>query len=174
MTNSVDPDQTGAVWSDLSLRCLLKPICPKTWDHYGNTKKKCFRRAPPTPFIYYHTVQTPYTLHTVMIQSFRTGMPGQTVQTKIRLLLIRVYTVYRSVCIIWTHYSMVEPHSSNFRVITTNFLGVQIFRKGHLCLWWDDSLKKKYNTKYYKIYFYLIFRAWKYVSMDKSIYFGKF
>ena len=23
---------------------------------------------------------------------------------------------------------MVEPHSSNFRVITTNFLGVQIFR----------------------------------------------
>ena len=27
------------------------------------------------------------------------------------------------------HYSMVEPHSSNFRVITTNFLGVRIFRK---------------------------------------------
>ena len=27
------------------------------------------------------------------------------------------------------HYSMVEPHSSNFRVITTNILGVQIFRK---------------------------------------------
>ena len=24
---------------------------------------------------------------------------------------------------------MVEPHSSNFRVITTNFLGVRIFRK---------------------------------------------
>ena len=24
---------------------------------------------------------------------------------------------------------MIEPHSSNFRVITTNFLGVQIFRK---------------------------------------------
>ena len=28
-----------------------------------------------------------------------------------------------------THYSMVEPHSSNFRVITTKFLGVPIFRK---------------------------------------------
>ena len=27
--------------------------------------------------------------------------------------------------------------------------------KGHLCLWWEDSLKEKYNTKYYKIYFYL-------------------
>ena len=25
--------------------------------------------------------------------------------------------------------SMVEPHSSNFRVITTNFLSVRIFRK---------------------------------------------
>ena len=28
-----------------------------------------------------------------------------------------------------THYSMVKPHSSNFRVTITNFLGVQIFRK---------------------------------------------
>ena len=26
---------------------------------------------------------------------------------------------------------MVEPHSSNFRVITTNFLGVRIFRKDY-------------------------------------------
>ena len=64
-----------------------------------------------------------------MILSFRTDMPWQTVQTQIRLFLIRVYTVCHSVCIIWTHYSMVEPHSSNFRVITTNFLGVRIFRK---------------------------------------------
>ena len=45
-------------------------------------------------------------------------MPGQT-----------VHTVCNSLCIFWTHYSMVEPHSSNFRVITTNFLGVRIFRK---------------------------------------------
>ena len=43
--------------------------------------------------------------------------------------LIRVYTVCNSVCIVWTHYSMVEPHSSNFRMITTNILGVRIFRK---------------------------------------------
>ena len=28
---------------------------------------------------------------------------------------------------------MVEPHSSNFRVITTNILGVQIFRKITVC-----------------------------------------
>ena len=60
---------------------------------------------------------------TVMILSFRTDIPGQTVQTQIRLLLIRVYTVCHSVC--WTHYSMVEPHSSNFRVITTNILVVR-------------------------------------------------
>ena len=33
--------------------------------------------------------------------------------------------------------------------------------KGHLCLWWRDSLKKKYNTRYYKKYFYLIFRVCK-------------
>ena len=65
-----------------------------------------------------------YKVNTVMILSFRTDRPGQTVQT-----LIRVYTVCHSVCIVWTHYSMVEPHSSNFRVITTNILGVRIFRK---------------------------------------------
>ena len=63
---------------------------------------------------------------TVMIRSFRTDMPGQTVQTQIRL---RVYTVCHSACIVWTHYIIVEPHSLNFRVITTNFLGVRIFRK---------------------------------------------
>ena len=40
-----------------------------------------------------------------------------------------VYTVCHSVCIVWTHYSMVEPHNSNFRVITTNILGVRISRK---------------------------------------------
>ena len=64
--------------------------------------------------------------------SFQTDRSGQTAQTLIRLLLgsslIRVYTVCHSVCIVWTHYSMVEPYSSNFRVIT-NFLGVRKFRK---------------------------------------------
>ena len=35
--------------------------------------------------------------------------------------LSRVYTVCNSVSIFWTHYSMVEPHCSNFRVITTIF-----------------------------------------------------
>ena len=46
--------------------------------------------------------------------------------------------------------------------------------KGHLCLWREDSLKEKYNTKYFKIIFYLIFRVCKYVSMGKSIHFGYF
>ena len=68
--------------------------------------------------------------YTVMILSFldryawaNSADPDQ------RSSLIRVYTVCHSLCIVWTHYSMVEPHSSNFRVITTNFLGVRIFRK---------------------------------------------
>ena len=64
-----------------------------------------------------------------MILSFRTEMPGQTERTQIRSSLIRVYTVCHSVCIIWTDYFIVEPQSSNFRVITTNVLGVRIFRK---------------------------------------------
>ena len=59
------------------------------------------------------------------VLSFRTDRSEQTVQTS----LIRVYTVCHSVCIVWTHCCMVEPHGSNFRVITTNFLGVRIIRK---------------------------------------------
>ena len=55
-----------------------------------------------------------------MILSFQTDRPWQTVQ---------VNTVCYSVCIVGTHYSNVEPHNSNFRVITTNFLDVRIFRK---------------------------------------------
>ena len=38
-------------------------------------------------------------------------------------------TVCHSVCFVWTHYSMVEPHSSNLSVITTIFFGVRIIRK---------------------------------------------
>ena len=33
-----------------------------------------------------------------------------------------------SICIFWMHYSMVNPPCLNFRVITTNFPGVHIFR----------------------------------------------
>ena len=39
-------------------------------------------------------------------------------------------------------------------------LSSQAMLKGHLCLWRED-FPKKYNTKYYKIYFYLIFRVCK-------------
>ena len=37
---------------------------------------------------------------------------------------------------------MVEPHSSNFRVITTNFWGVRIFRKFTVCMCWLLERKK--------------------------------
>ena len=41
----------------------------------------------------------------------------------------RVYTVCHSICIfLWTHFSMVKPPCSNFRVITANFSGVKSFR----------------------------------------------
>ena len=60
-------------------------------------------------------------------------MPGQTVQTQISLL-VEEQSDQGLHCLpfrlhLWTHYSMVEPHNSNFSVITTNFLGVRIFRK---------------------------------------------
>ena len=37
--------------------------------------------------------------------------------------------VCNSLCIFWMHYSKEKPFCSTFRVITTNFLGVQKFRK---------------------------------------------
>ena len=69
-----------------------------------------------------------------MILSFWTVMPGQTLQTQIRLLQEEQsdqglhclpFRLHR----LDSHYSTVESHSSNFRLITTNFLGVRIFRK---------------------------------------------
>ena len=38
MANSVDPDQSGAVWSVSPL--FAKPICPKTQEHYGTNCKQ--------------------------------------------------------------------------------------------------------------------------------------
>ena len=57
-------------------------------------------------------------LHTVIFLSYRSG---QTVQTQIGRLLIRVYTVCNSLCIFWMHYSKEMPSCSTFRVITIIF-----------------------------------------------------
>ena len=73
----------------------------------------------------FHCVSVPY----FEIQYWNTIMTYIVYIIMIRSSLIRVYTVCHSACIIWTHYSLVEPHSSNFRVITTNFWGVRVFRK---------------------------------------------
>ena len=59
-------------------------------------------------------------MNTVMFLSFRTDRSGQTVQTQMRLLLIRVYTVCNSLCIFWMHYSKEKPSCSTFRTITAN------------------------------------------------------
>ena len=64
-----------------------------------------------------------------------------------RSSLIRVYTVCNSLCIVWTHYSMVEPDSSNFRVITTN---VRIFRKFTVVFWYVITRDQIYNLQHSK------------------------
>ena len=62
-----------------------------------------------------------------MILSFRTDRPGQTVQTQIRLLLEEQSD--QGLHCLPFHLHHLDPHSSNFRLITTNILGVRIFRK---------------------------------------------
>ena len=60
-------------------------------------------------------------------------MPEQTVQTQIRLLL-EEQSDQGLHCLPFRLHSLdSEPHSSNFRVITTNVLGVRIFRKFTIC-----------------------------------------
>ena len=97
--------------------------CRGLWAHAQNCKGN-FPIYMPRFVLALTISMSPSSRLTVVILSFRTDRPGQTVQTQTRLRssLIRVYTVCHSVCIVWTHYSMVEPHSSNFRVITTIFL----------------------------------------------------
>ena len=75
---------------------------------------------------------------TVIFLSFWTDRSGQTVQG---------YTVCNSLCIFWMHYSKETPSCSTFRVITTNFLGVRIFRKFTVC-WACIVLKYRNELKY--------------------------
>ena len=89
---------------------------------------------------------------TVIILSFRTDMPGQTVKTQIRLLLEEQsgqgLHCLHSVCIVWIHYSIVEPHSSNFRVTTTNILMSEYL--GNL----------RYYYYYFQLALFLPFISW--------------
>ena len=74
--------------------------------------------------------------------SFRTDRSGQTVQTQIRLLLEEQSDQGLHCLPFRLHRldsSMVEPHSSNFRVITTNFCVVRIFRKFTVCKICDQT-----------------------------------
>ena len=70
--------------------------------------------------------------------------------------LIRVYTVCHSVSIFWTHYSMVEPHCSNFRIITAVFWVSQISLYGCKCLFVSFS-QSTFNTKSMHLWKYMKF-----------------
>ena len=80
--------------------------------------------------------------HTKMILSFRTVRPEQTVQTQIRLLLEKQSDQglhclpFLLHCLDSLLYS-----SSNFRVITTHFLGVWIFRKFTVTIYLDKVVQ---------------------------------
>ena len=80
----------------------------------------------------------------ITILSFRTDMPGQSVQTQIRLL--SVYTVCNSLCIFWMHYSKEKPSCSTLRLITANFRVSEILR--YLWYVWErGSTRKIYYLK---------------------------
>ena len=65
-----------------------------------------------------------------MIPSFRTERPGQTELTQIRLLLEEPFC--HSVCIFWTHYSMVQSHDPIITAIF--FVCPNIQELYHTCL----------------------------------------
>ena len=111
--------------SDQSHRCVLSGMPRLIWVFAG--------RTVILSVLSWGSSNVLCVQFTIMILSFRTDMPGQTVQTQIRLLLEEQSDQGLHCLPFHSHhldsYSMVELHSSNFRVITTNFLGVQIFRK---------------------------------------------
>ena len=148
--NSADPDQTAPSLTRVYTVCHC--ICT-FWTHFSIVEPTCskfivitanfssvrnFRIFTVLVHYFFHQIFSPSSqLKVWSYRNYRndpkfsdryawanSADPDQTAPR-----LIRVYTVCHSVCIVWTHYSMVEPHSSNFRVITTNFWGVRIFRK---------------------------------------------
>ena len=64
-------------------------------------------------YAYQYLSQVTPNFTTVMILSFRPNMPWKNSANPDQ-------TICHFVCIVWTHYSMVEQHGSNFRVITSN------------------------------------------------------
>ena len=120
-----------------------------------------------------------------MVLSFRTD----------RSSLIMVYTVCQSVCIFWTHYSVVEPHCWNFRITTANFweseyLGIfskfldrqvwsnrrsliRVYTVCHsICIFWTHySIVKQYCSNFRKIT--AIFCMSKYLGIFSMFQCGK-
>ena len=108
--NSVERDWTAERASD------CKPVISNVPAHHVSIISEKLKVRPI--ILSGKTLRTcnpPDFEHTVLILSFRTDMPGQTVQTS---SLFRVYTVCSSLCIVWTH-------CSNFKsdYDYNNFLG---------------------------------------------------
>ena len=94
-----------------------------------------------------------------MILSFRTDTPGQTVQSQISSSRGAVWSGSTLFAILSAsfglNYSMVEPHRSNFRVITMNFLGVRTFRKFTVLNLSNWTLKFYLHLQSSKVFFFL-------------------
>ena len=89
-------------------------------------------------------------------------MSGHTVQTQIRL--IRVYTVCKSLCIFWMHYSKETPFCSTFRVI-----GVRHFRIFTVHVIWAASWQNQQNGMCTKR---RLRSAWASAQSDQSLHYA--
>ena len=83
--------------------CILKYILVKLYDNYRNF------------------------LGVQIFQYFTVIKAGSLLEARFYWSsLIRVYTVWHSVNIFWTHYSVLKRDCSNFRIITSIHSGIQI------------------------------------------------
>ena len=103
-------------------------MCRLIWVFAGNTS-----------FCWFCHVADHFFLNISVAEStLATQVWENTVDPNNSLISVYMYTVCHSVCIFWTHYSMVKLHCSNFRIITAIFLDVQNFQilsyLTHLCL----------------------------------------
>ena len=143
--NSADPDQTlHSAASDLGLNCL--PMS-QNWDTGHKRVKDRKIQTPKTVAVFVPKFEqcgfgieeciqkmqiewngkqfAQWNCSLIWVYTFCEDVSVQTL--RIIMVLGEKQSDQGLICTFWTHYAMVEPPCSNFRVITANFSDVQNF-----------------------------------------------
>ena len=124
-------------------------------SHFGVTCSSAVKKMMSPAFS-----QSPLIGSLSNLQVMRTGIKAQTSSNLggIGLFTLELFALEHRF-LIFNPRGYIHVLNHEHSCIKADFKEISL--KGHLCLWREDSLKEKYNTKYFKIIFYLIFRVYK-------------